>query len=112
MCSSDLNRSQGRVRITVKLIDAKTGYQIWSQPYDRPLSELSQGDRGTISRVRIREPEKLEYLAKEGLFPEIAFRVEAKAPFGGPIRLRLDAREVVLGSEISSRVWVEDHRAT
>lgn len=74
---------------------------------DRPLIELSPGDTGTISRVRMREPEKLEYLAREGLVPEVAFRVEAKAPFGGPIRLRLGERELVLGSEIASQVWIE-----
>jgi DtxR family Mn-dependent transcriptional regulator len=78
---------------------------------DLPLTELSQGEQGTISRVRIRDSEKLEYLAKEGLLPEVGFRVEAKAPFGGPIRLRLGNREVVLGAEIAGKLWVERQAA-
>jgi len=78
---------------------------------DLPLTDLAQGEHGTISRVRIRDSEKLEYLAKEGLLPEAGFRVEAKAPFGGPIRLRLGNREVVLGAEIAGKLWVERQAA-
>jgi len=74
---------------------------------DRPLTELENRDQGVISRVRIREPERLKYLADEGLIPETQFRVVAKAPFGGPIRLGLSRREVVLGNEIASRLYVD-----
>ncbi|MCH8093240.1 MAG: metal-dependent transcriptional regulator [Chloroflexi bacterium] len=74
---------------------------------DRPLTELENRDQGVISRVRIRDPERLQYLASEGLVPETHFRVVAKAPFGGPIRLGLSRREVVLGAEIAGRLYVE-----
>jgi DtxR family transcriptional regulator, Mn-dependent transcriptional regulator len=74
---------------------------------DQPLTELEVKDRGVISRVRIRDPERLQYLAEEGLVPETHFQVAAKAPFGGPIRIGLEDREVVLGTEIASRLYVE-----
>ena len=74
---------------------------------DHPLTELEDKDRGVISRVRIRDPERLQYLAEEGLVPETHFQVAAKAPFGGPIRIGLEDREVVLGTEIASRLYVE-----
>lgn len=74
---------------------------------DQPLTELEDKDRGAISRVRIRDPERLQYLAEEGLVPETPFHVAAKAPFGGPIRVGLGDREVVLGTEIASRLYVE-----
>ena len=74
---------------------------------DQPLTELKDKDRGVISRVRIRDPERLQYLAGEGLVPETHFHIAAKAPFGGPIRLALSDREVVLGAEIASRLYVE-----
>ena len=74
---------------------------------DQPLTELQDKDRGVISRVRIRDPERLQYLAEEGLVPETPFQVAAKAPFGGPIRIGLGDREVVLGAEIASRLYVE-----
>ena len=74
---------------------------------DRPLTDLERQDQGAISRVRIRDPERLQYLASQGLVPETRFEVVAKAPFGGPIRLGLSGREVVVGNEIASRLFVE-----
>jgi adenylate cyclase len=35
-----VRRSAGRIRIAAQLIDARTGYRLWSQSYDRPLAEL------------------------------------------------------------------------
>ncbi len=75
--------------------------------HDQPLTDLEHQDRGVISRVRIRDPERLKYLAGEGLIPKTHFQVVAKAPFGGPIRLGLNEREVVLGTEIATRLYVE-----
>ncbi len=74
---------------------------------DRPLTDLKDQDQGVISRVLIRDPERLQYLAGEGLVPETHFRVVAKAPFGGPIRLGLSGSEIVVGTEIASRLYVE-----
>jgi adenylate cyclase len=33
-------RTEGQVRITVQLIDATTGYHLWSERYDRPFGEI------------------------------------------------------------------------
>jgi len=74
---------------------------------DQPLTELEDKDRGVNSRVRIRDPERLQNLAEEGLVPETPFHIAAKAHFGGPIRVGLGDREVVLGTEIASRLYVE-----
>jgi adenylate cyclase len=35
-----VRRSAERIRITATLIDTRTGYQLWSEAYDRPLTEL------------------------------------------------------------------------
>jgi TolB-like protein len=35
-----VRRSADRIRITAQLIDARTGYHLWSQSYDRPLTDL------------------------------------------------------------------------
>lgn len=35
-----VRRSADRIRVTAQLIDTKTGYHIWSQTYDRPLTDL------------------------------------------------------------------------
>lgn len=75
--------------------------------HDQPLTELNTGAQGRISRVRIREASKLQYLAAEGLLPMVEFQVAARAPFDGPIRLAIDQHESVLGSEIASQLYVE-----
>jgi DtxR family Mn-dependent transcriptional regulator len=74
---------------------------------DRPLTELSAGERGRISRVRIRDEQKLKYLAEEGLLPAVEFSVAARAPFDGPIRVHIEGRESVLGREIAERLFIE-----
>src|SRR5438552_10038186 len=33
-------KADGQVRITVQLIDASTGYHLWSERYDRPLKDI------------------------------------------------------------------------
>ena len=35
-----VRRSADRVRITAQLVDARTGYQLWAETYDRPLTDL------------------------------------------------------------------------
>lgn len=35
-----VRRSAERIRITAQLIDARTGYHLWSETYDRPMTEL------------------------------------------------------------------------
>jgi adenylate cyclase len=35
-----VRRSTDRIRITAQLIDARTGYHLWSETYDRPLTDL------------------------------------------------------------------------
>ncbi len=53
---------------------------------DRPLSQASVGASGRISRVRVREADRLIYLAETGAVPEARFSVEGRAPFSGPVR--------------------------
>lgn len=74
---------------------------------DHPLTQLDVHQRGRISRVRIRDADKLQYLAEEGLLPGAEFRVAARAPFDGPIRLEIQGRESVLGAEIGEKLYVE-----
>jgi DtxR family Mn-dependent transcriptional regulator len=73
---------------------------------DFPMPDLQQGEQGTISRVKVREEDKLIYLQDVGLVPEAWFRIEAKVPFEGPIRLQLDDMEIVVGRELSRQLRV------
>jgi DtxR family Mn-dependent transcriptional regulator len=80
-------------------------------PHDVPLSEVVIGASGRVSRVRVRDSERLQYLAARGILPETPFQVAGKAPFDGPIRLMLPGGEGVLGQELARVIWVELDRA-
>lgn len=77
------------------------------QIHDLPLADLEVGQAGIISRVRTRDEARLKYLAEVGLVPETPFRVEGRAPFGGPLRLRLPRGECVIGEELARVIYVE-----
>ncbi len=74
--------------------------------HDTCIMNLSIGHKGTISRVRTHEPERLQYFASLKLMPGVKFEIVGRAPFNGPMRLRLDREEVVLGVELTKSIWV------
>lgn len=76
------------------------------QVEDTCLINLTVGHKGQISRVRTHEPERLQYLASLGLVPNVEFEIVGRAPFNGPMRLRLGRDEVVLGVELVKALWV------
>jgi len=73
---------------------------------DLCIMNLTVGHKGSISRVRTHDLEKLRYLASLGLVPGAEFEIVGRAPFNGPMRLRLNREEVVLGVELTQSLWV------
>jgi DtxR family Mn-dependent transcriptional regulator len=76
------------------------------QVNDTCLINLAVGYKGIISRVRTNEPERLQYFASLGLVPGVEFEIVGRAPFNGPMRLRVGRDEVVLGVELVKALWV------
>lgn len=76
----------------------------------RRLTEAESGQSGRIVRVDDDDPALLRYLGELGITPQETFTVTAKAPFGGPLHVRLGARGTVhaLGRDVTDRVFVED----
>lgn len=70
------------------------------------IINLPVGHKGTISRVRTHEPEKLQYFASLNLVPGVGFEIVGRAPFNGPMRLRVGRDEIVLGVEVTKSLWV------
>lgn len=70
------------------------------------MINLAVGHKGKISRVRTHEPERLKYFATLNLVPGIEFELIGRAPFNGPMRLRVGREEVVLGLELTKSLWV------
>jgi DtxR family Mn-dependent transcriptional regulator len=73
---------------------------------DMCIINLGVGHKGKVSRVRTHEPEKLRYFATLGLVPGVALEIAGRAPFNGPIRLRVGREEVVLGMELTKSLWL------
>ena len=75
---------------------------------DKPLMVVPPGAKGQISRVKTREPEKLQYLAGIGLTPGAPFELVNRSPFNGPLRLKIgpNQHEQVSGVELAAALWV------
>ena len=56
--------------------------------------------------MRTNEPERLRYYASLGLVPGAEFEIVGRAPFNGPMRLRIGRDEVVIGIELIKSLWV------
>ena len=70
------------------------------------IINLGVGYKGEVSRVRTHEPEKLQYFASLGLIPGTNLEIVGRAPFNGPMRLRVNRDEIVLGVELTKSLWV------
>jgi DtxR family Mn-dependent transcriptional regulator len=73
---------------------------------DKPLTVVAPGASGLISRVKTHDPAKLRYLAEIGLVPGAAFELVNRAPFNGPLRLKVKQHEQVIGAELAAALWV------
>jgi DtxR family Mn-dependent transcriptional regulator len=73
---------------------------------DKPLNVTPPGTKGKISRVKTHDADKLKYLGDIGIVPGTAFELINRAPFNGPLRLRIGQHEQVIGSELAAALWV------
>jgi DtxR family transcriptional regulator, Mn-dependent transcriptional regulator len=70
------------------------------------LSELPEGEKVVVELVADTDPEKLRYLGDLGLFPAAHLTVIEQMPFDGPIRIRVDDTEHVLGRQLAESIRV------
>lgn len=80
-------------------------------PADTRLSELADGAQGVVSRVSSHDGDLLRYLSSLNIKPGMPIHLVSRAPFSGPLRVRVVNGnfhdEHVIGSELASKVWVE-----
>jgi DtxR family Mn-dependent transcriptional regulator len=74
------------------------------------LEDVDVGDVARIRQVGDKDPERLRYLAELGVTPGADVRVVARAPFGGPITLRI-VRQGSESSRIFGRLRTDRERA-
>ena len=73
------------------------------------IDELSVGARARVRRVSDRDGDRLRYLAELGVTPGAAVEVMERAPFDGPIILRLeDGSQRSVGRVLARQVLVEE----
>ncbi len=70
------------------------------------LGQLGTGTHAIVARVSDRNPEKLRYLVSLGLLPGARIEVEEKAPFRGPLTVRIGGRRHVVGADLANLVIV------
>ena len=71
------------------------------------LSHLAPGATGTVVQVLVQESERLRYLASLGLVPGATIRVEARAPFGGPLTVCVGDAIHVLDARLANGIVVD-----
>jgi DtxR family Mn-dependent transcriptional regulator len=77
---------------------------------DFPLNGIQPGSEWVVSRVNTHDSEKLKYLDSLGLKPGAHFTLVERAPFNGPLQLRVDRDIKVIGHELAGvlRVCAEE----
>lgn len=71
------------------------------------LADLETGAGATLREVPDEDPAALRYLADLGLMPGAQLELMDVAPFNGPIRVRINGTEQVIGRELAARIKVE-----
>ena len=70
------------------------------------LAELSPGESCIIRRVTDRDPEMLRFMSELGLRLEVPVEMVSKAPYGGPLTVRVQGVERAIGQELAQNVFV------
>lgn len=71
------------------------------QVVDYLLNEMEPGRDWVLSRVATHDADKLQYLGTLGLIPGTRFHLVERAPFNGPLQLRVGDRTLVIGHELA-----------
>jgi DtxR family Mn-dependent transcriptional regulator len=71
------------------------------------LAELEEGRQAVLRRVSDDDPAFLRYIAALNLRPGAELELMERAPFDGPLRVRIGEAEQFLGLELARRLHVE-----
>ncbi len=75
-------------------------------PAGRALSELAPGEHGRIARVEDDDAARLRYLDSLGIRPGVEFELLERAPFGGPLTVRVEGAPRQIGPQLAAHVVV------
>jgi len=83
-------------------IPPKTGAHV--ERWGEALDSVDAGVRFHVERVSDRDSEALRYLAGLGIGPSVVLTVEERAPFGGPLWVRVGDQRHALGRQLAALV--------
>ncbi|MCH8027921.1 MAG: metal-dependent transcriptional regulator [candidate division Zixibacteria bacterium] len=72
-----------------------------------PLDKVSEGEIGRVVEVSDHDPEFLRYLTDLKLKIGSEVQVKERAPFGGPIMLKLERQSLAIGLDAARRIRVD-----
>lgn len=75
-----------------------------------PLSALRPGQDGVVSCVKAADRELLRHLEELGLVPEAEIKVKEYSPFDHNLTVKIGEKTVVLGLNITSKIFVEENQ--
>lgn len=81
----------------------------YSRPAAFPLSQLADEQSAVVMRVIEQAPDLLRYLSEQGLTISTRIQMISKAPFNGPIHIRIFGRTetgLALGREVADKILV------
>lgn len=70
------------------------------------LSDSEIGEQYLIRRISEQDPEVLKYLQSIGILPGVKIDVENKGPFEGPITVRIEGEQQVIGHKMAQNIYL------
>jgi len=72
-----------------------------------PLSTLKSKESGVIAKIKDETAEVLKYIAVLGLLPGASIEIVEKAPFDGPVTVKVGGANHALSLSMASNIWVK-----
>ena len=76
------------------------------EPTLQTLDSVDEGSRACIQRVRDEDAQQLRYLAELGVIPGRRVEIVSRAPFDGPITLRVGRSTRAIGPTLAKQILV------
>jgi DtxR family Mn-dependent transcriptional regulator len=73
----------------------------------QPLLELATGEQSTIVKITEERSDILHYLNELGLVPRVSIEILEKAPFNGPITVKVGSTSHAISRQIASIIQVK-----
>lgn len=71
-----------------------------------PLTSAEAGQKVLVKQVSDSDPEMLRYLGEVGIYPDVELHILEKAPFGGPLLVKIGEGKHHLGGTLTDNVMI------